>query len=103
MSNDMRVIVYANEGMDEGYVYLNRALADDEILDERRFADEVAAQRDAEIADLDGYIPNCSGDIRVEFIDHEPRIKHDTYNDCDRYLGSVRIWSGQSFYFKREY
>lgn len=98
----MWVIVYANEGMDQGMVYLRRQLADDEILDERRFADEIAANRDCEIADPDGYIPNCSGDIRVEFTDHEPAIERDAHNDCDRYLGSVCIWSGESFYFKRE-
>ena len=98
----MRVIVYANEGMDQGFVYLNRELSDDEIMNERRFADEVARSLDCEIAEPDGYILNCSGDIRVEFIDHEPEIERDTYNDYDRYLGSVRIWSGESFYFKRE-
>lgn len=98
----MRVIVYANEGMDQGHVYLNRALADDEIMDERKFADEVAASYDREIEEPDGHIFNCMGDIRVEFIDHEPKIERDTHNDCDRYLGSTVIWSGESFYFKRE-
>lgn len=98
----MNVIVYANEGMDQGYVYLNRALADDEVMDERKFADEVAAQLDREIDNSDGHIPNCCGDIRVEFIDHEPNIERDTHNDCDRYQGSTCIWSGESFYFKRD-
>ena len=65
-------------------------------MDERRFADEVAASLDREIDESDGYILSCSGDIRVEFIDHEPEIER------DRYLGSVSIWLGESFYFKRE-
>ncbi len=98
----MFVIVYCNEGMDQGYVYLCRALADDELLVERAFADEVAEQFCTTIAEPDGYIPNCCGDIRVEFTDHQPAIEHDAHNDCDRYLGSVCIWSGESFYFERE-
>lgn len=97
----MHVIVYVNEGPDQGLVYLNRALADDEIMDLRALADEVAASRDSEIDDSDGYIPNCCGDIRVEFLDHEPRVETDR-DGCQRYLGSVCIWSGESFYFKRE-
>ena len=97
----MWVIVYCNEGTDQGYVYLSRELADDELLTERVFADQVAAMYDREIADPDGYIFNCSGDVRVEFLNHEPEIEHDSHNDCDRYLGSPCIWSGESFYFKR--
>jgi hypothetical protein len=92
----MRVIVYANEGWDQGLVYLYRALDDDEIMDARRFADEVARSRDMEIDESDGYILNCSGDLRVEFIEHEPNIVN------ERYQGSVCIWSGESFYFKHE-
>lgn len=98
----MWVVVYANVGLDQGMVYLARELADDELLDERRFADEVARERDCEIADPDGYIPNCCGDIRVEFLDGPPDIERDERNGCDRYLGSVCIWSGESFYFKRK-
>lgn len=91
----MRVIVYVNEGFDSGCVLLDRELADDEIMDERVFADQIAKDRDSEIDDSDGYIPNCCGDIRVEFIDHEPNIVD------ERYQGSVCIWSGESYYFKR--
>ena len=91
----MWVVVYVNEGMDQGHVYLSRELADDEIMDERRFADEVARTYDQTIDTSDGYIPNCCGDLRVEFLDYEPRIER------ERYLGSVRIWSGESFYFAR--
>lgn len=98
----MYVIVYCNGGMEQGTVYLRRALADDEILDERKFADEIAAQFDREIDESDGDIMNCFGDIRVEFTDHEPAIEHDARNDRDLYLGSTCIWSGESFYFKRE-
>lgn len=92
----MNVIVYVNEGMDSGYVYLNRALADDELMDERVFADQVADERDQEIDDSDGLVPNCCGDIRVEFVEHEPNVTD------ERYQGSTCIWSGESFYFKRE-
>jgi hypothetical protein len=97
----VRVIVYANEGMDQGFIYLSRALTDDEVMDERRFADEVADSLDLEIDDSSGHIPNCCGDVRVEFIEHDPETKRDSDNDCDRYLGSTCIWSGESFYFKR--
>ena len=96
MSDTMHVIVYANEGMDQGYVYLCRELADDEIMDERRFADEVAASRDTAIDDYPGHIPNCCGDIRVEFTDHVPVVID------ERYQGSTVIWSGESYYFARE-
>lgn len=92
----MWVIVYCNEGYDSGLVYLCRALADDEIMSERAFADEIARQYDREIDDSPGYILNCSGDLRVEFTDHEPNVID------ERYQGSVRIWSGESFYFKSE-
>lgn len=92
----MYVIVYCNEGPDQGYVHLTRALADDEFLNERACADEVANHLGTRIAAPDGYILNCCGDIRVEFIDHEPSIID------ERYQGSVCIWSGQSFYFEAE-
>jgi hypothetical protein len=63
---------------------------------ERRFADEVARSYNCEIDESDGYILNCCGDLRVEFLDHEPSIVG------ERYQGSTCIWSGESFYFKRE-
>lgn len=90
----MYVVVYCNEGMDSGLVYLCRRLADDELLDLRTFADQVADEREAVIAEPDGHIPNCCGDIRVEFTDHEPNVIG------ERYQGSTRIWSGASFYFE---
>ncbi len=92
----MHVIVYANEGYDQGMVYLCRALADDEIMDERKFADEIARQYDRTIDDSDGYIPNCCGDLRVEFMEHVPNVIG------ERFQGATCIWSGESFYFSRE-
>ncbi len=92
----MWVIVYCNEGWDAGLVYLCRKLADEEILNERTFADQIARQNDREIAESSGYIPNCCGDLRVEFMDHEPKIEN------ERFQGATRIWSGASFYFERE-
>ena len=79
------VVVYS-PSTDE--VYLQRELGDTEIMDARVFADQAADMFCAEIDDSDGYIPNCSGDIRVEF---RPDANNPTY-----------IWSGQSFYFKAE-
>jgi len=91
----MNVIVYCNEGMDQGQVYLKRALADDEIMNARTFADEVARSYDQEIDEPSGHIMNCFGDLRVEFMEHEPNVVD------ERYQGSTCIWSGESFYFKR--
>jgi hypothetical protein len=81
----MYVSVYCNEGMDSGLVYL---------LNERTFADQVADEREATIAEPDGYIPNCCGDLRVEFTDRVPHVIG------ERYQGSTCIWSGASFYFE---
>ena len=81
----MFVVVYSPQTNE---VFLSRELADDEIMDERVFADMVADCYGVEIDDSDGYIPNCSGDIRVEF-----------RNDPD---DDVIIFSGESFYFKDE-
>ena len=82
----MFVVVYSPE---TGETLYQRELADDEVMDERVFADLIADEYGTEIDDSDGWIPNCSGDIRVEF-------REDPAND-------VIIWSGESFYFKREY
>lgn len=41
-----------------------------------------------------------SGDIRVEFMEHEP--KRETTRDGERFLGATCIWSGVSYYYKRE-
>ena len=81
----MHVVAY-NPSTDE--IYLSRELGQDEIMDERIYADMVADWYGVEIDDSDGYIPNCCGDIRVEF-------KRDPEN-------SVAIFSGESFYFKQE-
>ncbi len=90
----MHVIVYCNEGPDSGLVYMTRRLPDHEPLVAREYANQVAASLGTAIADPSGYIPNCCGYIRVEFLDHEPRIVG------ERYQGSVRIWSGESYYFE---
>ena len=83
----MFVVVFNPESNE---VYLSRELTDDEIMDERIYADMVADWYGVEIDDSDGYIPgrHCCGDIRVEF-------KRDPEN-------SVAIFSGESFYFKQE-
>lgn len=85
MEDKMHVVVYS-PATDE--VYLERELDDDEIMDERKFADEVADMFCCDIDESDGWIPNCSGDIRVEF---RPDPANPTH-----------IWSGESFYFKAE-
>lgn len=70
-------------------VYLQRPLDEDEVMDEMQFADEAAQELGLEVDHSDnGYIPSCSGDIRVEF-----------RSDPDN---AVLIYSGWSFYFKRE-
>jgi hypothetical protein len=81
----MFVVVY-NPTTDE--TIYSRRMGPNEIMDERKFADLVADMYDAEIDESDGYIPNCSGDIRVEFRPYKNNAWH--------------IWSGQSFYFKAE-
>ncbi len=85
MEDKMWVVVYDPSS---GEVYLERELADDEIMDERTFADQVADSFGVSIDESDGYIPNCSGDIRVEFRPDKDNPTH--------------IWSGESFYFKSE-
>ena len=85
MEDKMWVVVY-NPSTDE--VYLERELADNEIMDARKFADQVADSFGVSIDESDGYIPNFSGDIRVEFRPDKDNPTH--------------IWSGESFYFEQE-
>lgn len=92
----MYVIVYCNEGPDSGLVYLTRELEDDELLVTRTFADEVANMLDSDIAPNTGHIGNSAGHLRVEFTDHKPNVIN------ERYQGSTRIWSGESYYFASE-
>lgn len=92
----MWVIVYCNDGYDSGMVYLCRKLADDEIMNARTFADEIARQFDREIDDSVTEILNCFGDLRVEFMDYKPKIQR------GHFQGATCIWSGESFYFKSE-
>lgn len=81
----MHVII---EDPSSGTIEYQRELGPDEVMDARTFADQYAESLGVEIDESDGYIPNCCGDIRVEF-------REDPAN-------SVHIWSGQSFYFKSE-
>ena len=81
----MYVIAYSPETNE---VFYSRKLSDDKIMNERFFAEHVADMLGVKIDESEGYIPNCSGDIRVEF-------RRDPEN-------SVLIYSGKSFYFKRE-
>ena len=85
MEESMTVVVYSPES-DE--VYLSRVLGDEEIMDADIFANQVADMFGVEVAESNGYIPNCSGDIRVEF-------RPDSDNP-------TRIWSGKSYYFAQE-
>ena len=66
----------------------SRRMGPNEELDLDKFAHMIAERSDREIDRSPGYIPNCSGDIRVEF---RPR----------RDDGTV-IWNGRSYYFKSE-
>ena len=82
----MYVKAYSPES---GEVYMLRELDGDEIMDERSFADQVANEFFySVIEEPNGFIPNCCGDIRVEFLE-------DPEND-------VHIWSGESFYIAAE-
>lgn len=70
-------------------VYLQRPLDEDEVMDEMQFADEAGQELGLEVDhSYDRYLPSCSGDIRVEF-----------RSDPDN---PGLIYSGRSFYFKRE-
>ena len=100
MSN-IWVIVYCNEGMSQGDVYMHRLLRGDDIIDAKIYANEVAESLDLEIDDSDGYIPNCSGDMRVEFWFERPKLE----TREDHSMPSIKhypahIWTGQSFYFR---
>lgn len=92
----MYVIVYCNEGLESGMVYYTQKLAEDERMDADSFAARVAGSLGLELAPRTGYIPNCCGDMRVEFVDHEPNVI------AERYQGSTCIWSGESYYLSRE-
>ena len=85
---EFTVVVYHPEGPQAGEVLLQQALEADDPMDERFWAQKVADQMEQELDDSDGHIPNCSGDIRVEF-------RRDPEN-------STVIFSGESFYFRRE-
>lgn len=94
----MHVVIYHPEGPDEGYVLMTRELGDDEILDERAFADRWAEQMDCTIVDPNGDIPDGSGDLCVEFIDGPPNLDRNEGRGYDIYLPPVCIWSSECFY-----
>lgn len=71
-----------------GEILESRELGDDEVMDARVFAEQYADSCGYGVDTSDGYIPNCSGDFRVEF-------RPDPNNP-------VIIWNGQSFYFDHE-
>jgi len=81
----MFVVIYNPETNETIY---QRRMGPYEIMDTRKFADRIADDYGTEIDDSNGYIPNCCGDIRVEFRPHRDNGNH--------------IWSGESFYFKTE-
>ena len=85
MENSMYVVVYSPS---TGEIYLERELADDEIMDARVFANQVADMLSADIDEADGYLPSCFGDFRVEF---RPDKNNPTH-----------LRSEESFYFKSE-
>ena len=82
----MFVVVYNPETNEQ---YYTRRMGPKEILDPYKFAKMVADMFDQTLAVSDGYIPNCSGDLRVEFRPH----KNETHT----------IWSGENYYFEGEY
>lgn len=84
---EFTVVVYIPAGPEEGDVLLRRPLTEDEPLDARHWAQWVANEQERDLDDSDGHIPNCAGDIRVEF-------RRDPDNP-------VVIFSGESFYFRR--
>ena len=82
----MFVVVYEPENGDA--VLYQRRMGPNEKLDLDRFAKLVADMFDADLDESDGHIPNCCGDMRVEFRPYRDNAFH--------------IWTGRSYYFKRE-
>lgn len=50
-----------------GHTYLLRRMGRKEVMNARKFADDIAVEHDTVIDDSGGHIPSCSGDLRVEF------------------------------------
>ena len=82
----MFVVVYNPETNEQ---YYSRRMGPREIMDHYKFAKLVADMYDQTLAVADGYIPSCSGDLRVEF---RPEKRNDRV-----------IWSGENYYFEREW
>ena len=60
---------------------------DSEPMDTRAAAENIAASLGVSLSDENGFIPNCCGDLRIEF-------RRDPDN-------SAVIYTGESFYFER--
>ena len=69
-------------------ILYSRCMGPNEKMDALHFATKYAAEQDREIDEQSGHIPNVCGDLRVEF---RPRKNVNWH-----------IWSGESFYFKRD-
>ena len=82
----MFVVIYEPENNDR--IIYQRRISPTEKLDLDRFALIGAILCEAELSKADGHIPNCSGDMRVEFRPRRDVCWH--------------IWSGKSYYFKHE-
>lgn len=81
----MFVVIYNPQTNEE---YFSRRMGPNELLDPYPFAKMMADMFDTTLALPNGYIPSCSGDIRVEF-------RRERKND-------KVIWSGDNYYFDRE-
>jgi hypothetical protein len=68
-----------------GTTMVLRRMGPNEVMDARKFADQIARAYDTEIDNSDGHIPGGSGDISVEF------------RNTSRETGSC--WSSQDFFF----
>jgi hypothetical protein len=71
-----------------GEIEFQREMTEDETFDLDACAEEWAQHCGLELDESAGYVPNCSGDFRVEY---RPDVNN-----------SVHIWDGQSYYFKAE-
>ena len=79
------VVVFIPTGPQAGEVLLQQPMESSDPMDARHWAQHVADAQERELSETDGHIPNCAGDIRVEF-------RRDPDN-------AVVIFSGESFYF----
>lgn len=81
----MFVIAYNPETSEQ---FMTRRMGINEKMDEDVIAARIAASVGASLDTSGGYIPNCCGDLRIEF---RPSLKNETH-----------IWGGKNFFFKRD-